>query len=912
MPSGVERRRNPRDVSFQLKMLRKSTIIAFLVALCVTRLHLTDAAIRTIQNPQNFPNQQVMFDRYSFKEGHLIIAVCNKEPTPKERNCTVIQEKYPSENFTRTCNISLKAEQENGKLSEQIGVATFGADRAILFWQEQGTESNFKLSTVQLATCKFAETKLLDSPTPILTQVLSHRKILTYDNSYDIFFEDEKRCNDKECKMTVDGEGKVVVGPTAHMKKGDYKIGFTSPIATHSPSKGYTYSKSKENEYAFWIVKPDASEKQILSAKKRNAENFMSAIYDTIGYCARTEFENKYITCTQYNANGDVKFTMNVTDVNDKTRMLTMHNSPHGGFLLMLVEYDKCEKANCVDAINHQVIKVNGEGKKVGSLKLQPFKIVASEKKLAQIYENGDEECCAAFLSHLQIEPNNFNVTVECFADADFMTYFTNQQSSFQTLLSVQVTYPHERHIRKFTYLVWQLSIKRDWAKDPNVSFNVRGVTEISPKNQTMLKLPNVLGVIAIVAIAQCDDVVVAMKVMQKLREYPSQELVFSRHSFVDERLVYAICNRTTESSDDSSSKGERNCTVIREKSSFSNDTHRCDVNVKAKDDNGTIYQQFQVVPFGRDKAIFVSEEIVGDGAFIELRTIQLAECKVNENRFAVNILYAHEMHPAVATILVAYEHSFDVFFENTKQCRGKFCRATINSEGKILSGPAESIETSVFPFYHPTILPLKNRSPDKGLFYLDSRNSTPLANGMNGTVYTILQLDGSRLTLGSSDEIKPGDAAISTSHNLITVCHLSENINIKCLQYDVEHKLKLNATLHGHNEKTEFASMYNLPDGSFYLLLGEHETANVRLSVTKINSTGKKIGNLVIIVPNCDLKTNYQISRMYENEAKEYCVSVACYNNFDSERTLSFLSVSANCFTDLEFSENIKKTPKL
>lgn len=165
-------------------------------------------------------------------------------------------------------------------------------------------------------------------------------------------------------------------------------------------------------------------------------------------------------------------------------------------------------------------------------------------------------------------------------------------------------------------------------------------------------------------------------------------------------------------------------------------------------------------------------------------------------------------------------------------------------------------------------------------------------------------------MTLGSSEEIKPGNAAVSTSHHLITVCYLSENINIKCLQYDAEHKSKLNTTLHGYSEQTEFSSMYNLPDGSFYLLLGEHESANVRLSVTKISSAGKKVGNLVVTVPHCDLKINYQMAWIYENEAKEYCVSVACYNHGNSEK--SHLSVSANCFSDAEFAENIKKTPKL
>ncbi|XP_058801069.1 uncharacterized protein LOC131669893 isoform X2 [Phymastichus coffea] len=391
--------------------------ISLIVQISVFQLLSTCTAVEVLKKQSHFSKGQLMLGPYSFKEGNLVYALCDhQEPNVK---CQVVQERPPYKETFRSCNITLIPQQKNGEIQSSIGVAALGKDRVILFWHETGAEEYLKIDTIKMDhRCQIYEAKVAKVSLPTYIELHHTNDILTYnDDTYDVIFQDVNRCGDKMCKMSINAEGEVIAEPTGYISSNKQFISFVSPIATRSSSKGFVYTRIDADESTLWIIKSDGKEKQLTKYKK-SAISAVSAINNIITSCIKPDM-NTSMTCTQYDEDGKMKFTTNVTSIDEKTQILRVYSLAKGGFLMMTA---KCETGICSNAASGQIIRVDANGVEAGTFRLVDFESAIVERHWAHIYENGEEKYCAAFIGEkrAQGQMEYLNVVVNCFNKADF------------------------------------------------------------------------------------------------------------------------------------------------------------------------------------------------------------------------------------------------------------------------------------------------------------------------------------------------------------------------------------------------------------------------------------------------------------------------------------------------------------
>lgn len=146
----------------------------------------------------------------------------------------------------------------------------------------------------------------------------------------------------------------------------------------------------------------------------------VSAIHDTIGVCSRPKKDSK-VNCTQYDKDGNLKVNVTLSDIDEKTQTLVMHNLAKGGFLVMLVEYEKCDNNDCANEKTYRLVKIDQSGKVVGKLPLEEFESVSGKKEWTYIYDNGDDKYCAVLVGNELSTPHgDSHIVSNCFTNADF------------------------------------------------------------------------------------------------------------------------------------------------------------------------------------------------------------------------------------------------------------------------------------------------------------------------------------------------------------------------------------------------------------------------------------------------------------------------------------------------------------
>ncbi|XP_058801161.1 uncharacterized protein LOC131669950 [Phymastichus coffea] len=403
-------------------MLSSMTVIAVLFLLCCGQFQNANAVIEVAEKSHRFDQGFLFLDASSFKDGNLVYATCDRNTTSMTK-CKVVQENYPYEDITHSCSITLRGDHEDSDLSVRIGISALGKDKAILVWTDyHNTSTTIEIGTVSLKTCKMNKIKIPDAGIAVFAEMIHTNKIVAYnDDSYDIFFDDLKRCGGRMCKLQVSADGKAKGEPAA-AKMANGFVSYASSVATHSPAKGYAYVKKIGDNSVLYLLKPDGTEKQL--AKYEGIPiRVVSVGNDFISACTNaTE-----VTCTQFEDDGDVKLTTTMSDINKNTKPVSVNNLADGSILVLFAEFKQCEpQAGCNGVTGYQVVKISSDGKKTGTLKTQELETATGVTRKSYIYKNGDEGYCAAVIGQNSTtnenEPSDFRIVVNCFTDADFST----------------------------------------------------------------------------------------------------------------------------------------------------------------------------------------------------------------------------------------------------------------------------------------------------------------------------------------------------------------------------------------------------------------------------------------------------------------------------------------------------------
>lgn len=152
-----------------------------------------------------------------------------------------------------------------------------------------------------------------------------------------------------------------------------------------------------------------------------------------------------------------------------------------------------------------------------------------------------------------------------------------------------------------------------------------------------------------------------------------------------------------------------------------------------------------------------------------------------------------------------------------------------------------------------------------------------------------------------SNPDKKVPTVAISQTHERLSVCYQSKSHILNCSQFDLDGQLKFEKTLE-FSDDVRSAEIYNLPDGGFMLLTGSclsgssfscvQKTPNSFI-ITKIDSTGIKIGSLKISKFRFDGPIDFKDIHFFVNDNNEYCLS----HLYVKPDEASLMDVTITCF---------------
>lgn len=154
--------------------------------------------------------------------------------------------------------------------------------------------------------------------------------------------------------------------------------------------------------------------------------SFKSTAYDLIGICFIKDALQMLYRCTQYKADGRLRFRSEPVTENNRTQIIFAQNILGGGFLLLAGECKQSYENCTFEEMRVSAIKVNSVGRMVGSVDLHQFKLPARENVTLSLYRNGMMEYCASMakfqnMNNDKKDSSSVEITTSCFKDTDFM-----------------------------------------------------------------------------------------------------------------------------------------------------------------------------------------------------------------------------------------------------------------------------------------------------------------------------------------------------------------------------------------------------------------------------------------------------------------------------------------------------------
>lgn len=212
------------------------------------------------RSEKTHPEWQFGYRITSFDGGRFLYTLCDNNINRK--TCMIYQEDLLSGNMLYACNVTLIPEQKNARPGKYFA-RSFAEDKAIFVWEEKGEQTFVKFITTKLSSCQSNEVKLLDSSKmqmiePIAYQLYTSLKIAVYEDYYDVFYKDVKRCGNRECKISIDADGNVISAPSTLVSTTRYQmLVVMQPIAKRAVDKGFLCVKFNWNRVYISIIRSD-------------------------------------------------------------------------------------------------------------------------------------------------------------------------------------------------------------------------------------------------------------------------------------------------------------------------------------------------------------------------------------------------------------------------------------------------------------------------------------------------------------------------------------------------------------------------------------------------------------------------------------------------------------------------------
>ncbi|XP_058801160.1 uncharacterized protein LOC131669949 [Phymastichus coffea] len=365
--------------------------------------------------------------------------------------------------------------------------------------------------------------------------------------------------------------------------------------------------------------------------------------------------------------------------------------------------------------------------------------------------------------------------------------------------------------------------------------------------------------------------------------------LFIGKNSFDKGNLLFAVCEKNTTSA--------TNCNVVQKVYPNSQSTYSCFITIKGDYDESRLNFRIGVATLGKDKAILYWGEEYNDSLIAKVGTVDLKTCKMNHisipdpsKEVLLNLMYTDK--------IVAYsDDSFDLFYNDSKQCHDKLCRIQIHANGTVKGDPIVSDIPGGMVHY---VSPIASRSSSKGYVYL---KKDPMEYNLS-----IVKADGTTNQL--STYVNTARPTVSVSNDIISACTKpSVDSDVICTQYDEDGQVKFMTTIPEIYKNSQPRALTHLPDGGILVLLAEFSNCDYlqncdegKYHMVKIDKNGKYIGNAPIRDFD-NVNNQWKYTFVYKFDESKYCACIIGQDPVIDNLRLSNFEIIHNCVTEKDFS---------
>ncbi|XP_003428129.1 uncharacterized protein LOC100677897 [Nasonia vitripennis] len=408
-----------------------------------------------------------------------------------------------------------------------------------------------------------------------------------------------------------------------------------------------------------------------------------------------------------------------------------------------------------------------------------------------------------------------------------------------------------------------------------------------------MSRLANHVIILAVVCLAlaqvKADDL---KNYTSKAKNFPNRKIFLHSNGMNETNLAYVVCshpeniNKTT-------------CQIKRLSNNQQIPEKSCNVPIKYQNLAYRIFMHAAVTSLNENKALLLwsGTNKKMTKSFTKYSVLDFDSCRFSDQQTTFD-------QELMSISVLVHDDHYDLIISDSKICGGKLCKLSFDFMGNKISAPSPC-GSNVFE--GKVQFPPKIQSAPDGIVmarYNLERNHAQVS---------LVQSNGEKvLKKYDIENLLPFGwvPTFSTHHNTIRMCTwLATDVTCHC--FDLNGK-----PISKHKVDTGYyiisLAVHNLSNGGYILMIAGCSDVDHMFKcreeedyydLMKFDADGNTVGSLEISELKC-LGMNQKLDvQLFENKAKESCISFTCLSESKSPN-IAKLNFTSKCFSDSEFVE--------
>ncbi|OXU19146.1 hypothetical protein TSAR_010917 [Trichomalopsis sarcophagae] len=453
------------------------------------------------------------------------------------------------------------------------------------------------------------------------------------------------------------------------------------------------------------------------------------------------------------------------------------------------------------------------------------------------------------------------------------------------------------KQTKKFSDFVYEMSsnLVRDFVETQDVFLSSKTpiTLRVFKINHKMSRLASHIIILAVVCLALAQVKADELKnYTSKTKNFPNRKIFVHSNGMNRTNLAYVVCrypeniNKTT-------------CQIKRLSNNQQIPEKSCNVPIKYQNLAYRIFMHAAVTSLNENKALLLwsGTNKKMTKSFTKYSIVDFDSCRFSDQQTTFD-------QELMSISVLVHDDHYDLIISDSKICGGKLCKLSFDFMGNRISAPSPC-GSNVFK--GKVQFPPKIQSAPDGIImarYNLERNQAQVSLVQSNDEKVLKKYD--------IENLLPFGwvPTFSTDHNTIRMCTWLAT-DVTCHWFDLngkpisKHKVDIGYYIIS-------LAVHNLSKGGYILMIAgcsdvDHmfkcREGEDYYDLMKFDADGNAVGSLEIFELKC-LGMNQKLDvQLFENKAKESCISFTCLSESKSPN-IAKLNFTSKCFSDSEFVE--------